>query len=210
MKKLRLYSMSEIRYVLSSMSRWDNNVGHQARHLLYWHRRGWIQKRDLRDTVHSLLEQAEAYGLLSRKDVVRLIAHEQLKNLIAAMQVYPGEFRKEEAVAMYMLAAKEALVDVEKSISLYLTYKEEYGKELKEWQQKMKINLAVQPKKKLSGPERRRLVLETRRKMKEKRLRLKTQEWVEKKELDQPWAEERKEFLQLSGQKKDEPDVTND
>lgn len=208
MRLLRLYSMREVRYVLLSMARWNNDVGHQARHLLYWYKRGWLHKRDLFATTQSLIEQAEAYNLLSRRDIIRLIAYQQLKDLTNAMKVYPTETSNEEAVATFMLTAKETNIDVEKSIALYLTYKEEHEKEMEEWRGKMEL-LDVKPRKKLSGYARRMSILETRRRLAEKRQRLKVQKFVDDKILTKPWEEERKEVLELPEKKEDDDGTSN-
>lgn len=199
MKSLLLQSMREVNYVLSSMASWENAVGDQARRLINWSKKGLINKKDLRPSVQSLIEQAEAYGLLSRKDVIRLIAKEQFKDLMNSMQIYPGETTKEEALAVYMLTAKESFVDVETSIAKYLTYKEEYMKEMGEWQGKMERDLSGKPKyPKLQGWERRKQIIETRRRLVEKRNRKKFRDWLKDEEKQPKWEDQREEFLSLA------------
>jgi hypothetical protein len=191
--------MREVNYVLSSMVSWENAVGDQARRLINWSKKGLIKKKDLRPSVQSLIEQAEAYGLLSRKDVIRLIAKEQFKDLMNSMQIYPGETTKEEALAVYMLTAKESFVDVENSIARYLTYREEYAKEMGEWQGKMERDLSGKPKyPKLQGWERRKQILATRRRLVEKGNRKKFRDWLKDDSRKPKWEEQREEFLSLA------------
>jgi hypothetical protein len=190
------------------MTRWNNNIGEQARRLYSWYKKGWLNIGDLFPTVNSLLEQAEGYGLLSRKDVARLISQTHLTDLVRAITIYTDENPGEEAVAMYMLTAKERGIDVEKAIALYFDFKEQYQEELEEWKAKFDFDIVEQKKEiqktkkdgTLTKNERRSIIVKNRAKQKLDRQR-KMKElvvWIAKNELAKPWSEERKELPGLA------------
>jgi len=209
MRKIQLHNLKEANYVLNSLTRWDNNIGEQARRLATWVKKGWLKQADLFETVNSLLEESVGYGLLSRKDVARLISQTHLTDLVGAVTVYTDEFPGEEAVAMYMLTAKERGIDVEKAIALYFDFKEQYQEELEEWKAKFDFDIVekvkkIDTKRKKDGTltinEQRRRILDNRAKQKlyrQKKLK-ELQEWTEEKELTKPWTEERKQLPGLS------------
>lgn len=202
MHSIGLHTQKEVTYVLNSLTRWDNNIGEQARRLVTWRRKGWLKQEDLLVSVNSLLKEAEGYNLLSRKDVARLVSQTHLTDLVNAISIYTDENPGEEAVAMYMLTAKECGIDVEKAIALYFDFKEQYQQELEEWKEKFDFEIVkkkrqVQQRKKdgtLKAWERRRANLDKHEKSKLLRSRKlkELKEWTEKTELTKPWEEERK------------------
>jgi hypothetical protein len=205
MRKICLHNLKEATYVLNSMTRWDNNVGEQSRRLATWLKKGWLQSGDLLPAINSLLEESVGYGLLSRKDVARLISRTHLTDLVSAITIYTDEFPGEEAVAMYMLTAKERGIDVEKAITMYLDFKEQYKEEQEEWIAKFDFDIVekvkkIDTKRKKDGTltvnEQRRRILDNRAKQKlyrQKKLK-ELQEWTEETELTKPWEEERKQL----------------
>lgn len=205
MRKIQLHNLKEANYVLNSLTRWDNNIGEQARRLATWVKKGWLKQSDLFETVNSLLEESVGYGLLSRKDVARLISQTHLTDLVGAVTVYTDENPGEEAVAMYMLTAKERGIDVEKAIALYFDFKEQYLEEQEAWIAKFDFDIVekvkkIDTKRKKDGTltvnEQRRRILDNRAKQKLYRQRKlkELQEWTEETELTKPWEEERKQL----------------
>ncbi len=204
MRKILLHNRKEVTYVLNSITRWDNHIGEQARRLVTWVKKGWLQRGDLLESVNSLLQEAEGYGLLSRKDVARLVSQSHLTDLVETISNYTNEFPGEEAVAMYMLTAKERGIDVEKAFTLYLDFKEQYQVELEEWKAKFDFDITenvkqiakekISPKFKKHQQRHANLVKREKRKLYRIRKLKELTEWVEEKELTKPWSEERKEL----------------
>jgi hypothetical protein len=208
-RRIQLHNLKEANYVLNSLTRWNNNIGEQARRLATWIKKGWLKQSDLFETVNSLLEESVGYGLLSRKDVARLISQDHLTDLVGAVTVYTDENPGEEAVAMYMLTAKERGIDVEKAITLYFDFKEQYQEEQEEWIAKFDFDIVekvkkIDTKRKKDGTltinEQRSRIIKNRNKGKLDRQR-KFKElaiWIAENELAKPWSEERKQLPGLA------------
>jgi len=197
MRYTRLYSYQEARYILQGMAFWENDIGQQARRLLYWYNKNWIDKKDLKQLVHGLLENAAAENLLSDRDVIRMVIREQMLVLAETAKKQSNLEDKEELLALYMLTAKENKVDVEHAIFLYLQFKEEHEIELNEWREKCQHKPKRRKHKKFVSYGRRNALMNKRKALVERRQRLKLENWIKEKEVSRVWAEERKDLFRL-------------
>lgn len=201
MKYFRLFTYKEARWLLQGLTFWKNDIGEQAKRVLYWYKKNWIAKHDLKDLVRDLLGQAAEKGLLEDGGVLRIIIHEQIKDLALVAEKFSSVTSPEELLAWYMLVSKESGTDTENAIYRYFDLKEKHQEELNNWRECYPKPRKRRRKKYLGYWQKRKDIFEKRKALAEKNRRMKLENWLQEEEVSKVWAEERQELFARLGLK---------
>jgi hypothetical protein len=201
MKYFRLFTYQEACWILQGLTFWKNDIGEQAKRILYWYKKHWIAKHDLKDLVRDLLGQAAEKGLLEDGGVLRIIIHEQIKDLALVAEKFSSVTSPEELLAWYMLVSKESGTDTENAIYRYFDLKEKHQEELNNWRECYPKPRKRRRKKYLGYWQKRKDIFEKRKALAEKNRRMKMENWLQEEEVAKVWAEERQELFARLGLK---------